>query len=75
MKQDCFYKFKVTKIHPDGSFYFQKKYDTWYYGYFPYKMILREVQQWYKSGADCVELEMITQEQFDKTLPTPFDKK
>ena len=75
MNRDCFYKFKITKDNPNGSYYFQKKVDYWYYGYFSYRMILNEVRDWYKDGADCVELEMITQEQFDHRLPTPFDKK
>jgi hypothetical protein len=34
-------------------------------------MILEEVDQHYKEGADAVELEMITQEEFDAQLPKP----
>ena len=34
-------------------------------------MILKEVDQHYKEGADAVELEMITQEEFDAQLPKP----
>lgn len=75
MDRNCFYKFKVTKLRPNRSYHFQKKHDTWYYGYFTYKMIIKEIWDWYKAGADCVELEMITQQQFDKRMPTPFDKK
>ena len=32
-------------------------------------MILEEVDQHYKEGADAVELEMITQQEFDDLLP------
>ena len=31
-------------------------------------MILEEVDQHYKEGADAVELEMITQKEFDKIM-------
>lgn len=42
------------------------------YGYgLPYKDVLKEVKQFYKDGADAVELEMITKEEFDETLPRP----
>ena len=42
------------------------------YGYgLPWKDVLREVKQFYKDGADAVELEMITKEEFDETLPRP----
>ncbi len=44
-----------------------KKEDVWHYS-LPYKMILEEVNQHYKEGADAVELEMITQEEFDLHL-------
>ena len=42
------------------------------YGYgLPWKDVLQEVEQFYKDGADAVELEMITKEEFDETLPRP----
>jgi hypothetical protein len=34
-------------------------------------MILKEVNQHYEGGADAVELEIITQEEFDDQLPKP----
>ena len=37
----------------------------------PYKMIMKEVKILYKDGADAVEMEMITQEEFDDLLPKP----
>ena len=37
----------------------------------PYKMIMKEVKKLYKDGADAVEMEMITQEEFDDLLPKP----
>ena len=55
------YKCTVTK---------GKKEDVWHYS-LPYKMILKEVNQHYKDGADAVEMEMITQEEFDDQLPKP----
>ena len=34
-------------------------------------MIWKDVKQFYKAGADAVEMEMITQEEFDRLLPKP----
>jgi hypothetical protein len=59
MKRDCFYKVKVTK---DG------KTETYHWGYFPYSMVIQDIKTLYKQGADAVELEMITQKQFDKRI-------
>ena len=59
MKLDCFYKVKVTK---DG------KTETYHWGYFPYSMVMQDVKTLFKQGADAVELEMITQKQFDKRI-------
>ena len=43
------------------------------YGYgLPYKEIIDAVEQHYKNGADAVELEMITEEQFNDRLPKPL---
>ena len=43
------------------------------YGYgLPYKEIIDAVEQHYKDGADAVELEMITEEQFNDRLPKPL---
>ena len=55
----CNYKCTVTK---------GKKEVVWLYS-LPYKMIEEEVDQHYKEGADAVELEMITQKEFDDLLP------
>jgi len=63
VKRDCFYKVKVTQ---DG------KTETYRWGYFPWSMVLKDVKQLYKDGADAVELEMITQKQFDDGLPKPY---
>jgi len=59
MALDCFYKVKVTK---------NNKTEIYHWGYFPYKMVLDDVKQLYKDGADAVELEMITKENFDKRI-------
>ena len=43
------------------------------YGYgLPYKEIIEAVEQHYSDGADAVELEMITNEEFDDRLPKPY---
>ena len=43
------------------------------YGYgLPYKDILEAVEQHYREGADAVELEMITEEEFNDRLPKPY---
>ena len=54
---DCFYKVKVTK---------DKKTETWHWGYYPYSLVLKDINEHYKDGADAVELEMITLKEFDK---------
>jgi hypothetical protein len=59
----CNYKCIVTK---------GKKEVIWHYS-LPYKMIEEEVDQHYKEGADAVELEMITQTEFDDLLPKEED--
>ena len=57
----CYYKCWVTKDNK-----------TIEYGYgLPWKDVLKEVKLFYKNGADAVELEMITKEEFDETLPRP----
>ena len=58
---DSNYKVIITK---------KNKEEVWHYS-MPYKMIMKEVRQLYKDGADAVEMEMITQEEFDDTLPKP----
>ena len=43
------------------------------YGYgLPYKEIMEAVEQHYSDGADAVEMEMITEEQFNDRLPKPY---
>ena len=42
------------------------------YGYgLPWSDVRKEVDKHYKDGADAVELEMITKEEFDDGLPKP----
>ena len=42
------------------------------YGYgLPYKDVIQAVEDHYHDGADAVEMEMITKEQFDDRLPKP----
>jgi len=57
----CYYKCFVTKNNKTEE-----------YGYgLPWKDVLKEVKQHYKDGADAVELEMITKEEFNDRLPKP----
>tara|TARA_B100000989_G_scaffold264719_1_gene217253 strand:- start:196 stop:384 length:189 start_codon:yes stop_codon:yes gene_type:complete len=57
----CYYKCFVTK---HGK--------TQEYGYgLTWSDVRREVDKHYKDGADAVELEIITMEQFNATLPRP----
>ena len=42
------------------------------YGYgLPYKDVIKAVEDHYRDGADAVEMEMITKEQFNDRLPKP----
>ena len=61
MKFDCFYKVKITK----GK---KTKIERW--GYYPYSMVMKDVKELYKEGADAVEFEMITEKQFNNA-PNP----
>lgn len=43
------------------------------YGYgLPYKEIMEAVEQHYSDGADAVEMEMITEDEFNDRLPKPY---
>lgn len=69
MKLD-YYICRVTKCVPESINFFE---DEEEYGYgLPYKDIMKEVKRHYKEGADAVELEMITKEEFDERLPKPY---
>jgi len=59
MKYDCFYKVQVTQ---------NGKTETYHWGYFPYSMVLKDVKELYKEGADAVILEMISKKHFDKRI-------
>ena len=66
----CYYICTVTKAVPDSINFFEESEE---YGYgLPWKDVLKEVQQHYKDGADAVELEMITEEEFNDRLPQPY---
>ena len=58
----CYYICMVTKNNKSEE-----------YGYgLPWKDIQEEVKKHYKDGADAVELEMITEEEFNDRLPKPY---
>ena len=59
MKYDCFYKVRVTQ---------NGKTEIYHWGYFPYSMVLKDMKELYKEGADAVILEMISKKQFDKRI-------
>ena len=71
MKRDCFYKVTVTTCVPDSINMFEDE-EVYHWGYFPWSWVLKDVKQLYRDGADAVELEMITQEEFDARLPKPY---
>ena len=81
MKFDCFYKVTVTTCVPESINFFEDE-EIYYWGYYPYGMVMKDVKELYKEGADAVELEMITQEEFDLHMdleqqiitPEEFDK-
>ena len=56
MKFNCFYEVKIIK---------GKRTRTEKWGYFPYSIVKKDVKELYKEGANAVELEIITQEEFD----------
>ena len=69
MKLD-YYICRVTKCVPESINFFE---DEEEYGYgLPYKDIMKEVKRHYREGADAVELEMITEEEFNERLPKPY---
>jgi len=71
MKFDCFYKVTVTTCVPESINLFEDE-EIWHLGYYPYIEVLKEVEQHYKDGADAVELEIITQEEFDERIQTEY---
>jgi len=58
----CYYKCFVTKAGKTEE-----------YGYgLPWKDVQQEVVKHYNEGAEAVELEMITEEEFNDRLPKPY---
>ena len=64
MKFDCFYKVTVTTCVPKSINLFEDE-EIYYWGYYPYNIVMKDVKELYKEGANAVELEIITQEEFD----------
>jgi hypothetical protein len=58
----CYYRCFVTK---------NGKTDEYGYG-LPWNDVRKEVDKHYKDGAEAVELEMITEEEFNDRLPKPY---
>ena len=58
----CYYRCFVTKNNKTEE-----------YGYgLPWREVVQHVEEHYSDGADAVELEMITEEQFNDRLPKPY---
>ena len=55
------YKVTVTKADKEEVYHYS----------LPYHMIWKDVKKFYKDGADAVEMEVISQEEFDRLLPKP----
>ena len=76
MHQNQKHKRPLTSMSSKLSYYIclvTKNNKTEEYGYgLPYKDIMKAVEEHYKDGADAVELEMITKEEFEDGLPKPF---
>ena len=75
MKRDCFYELTITVEKPiKNDFFLGKKVDKWHIGYFDWKNVLENVNEWYDRGADAVELKIISEKQFLKKLQSGIDK-
>ncbi len=59
MNFNCFYKVRVTQ---------DNKTETVYWGRFPYAQVTKDVEQLYSNGAEAVELEQITEAEFEKAF-------
>ena len=57
MKFDCFYEVKIIR---------GKRTRTEKWGYFPYSMVMKDVKELYKDGANNVILKKITEKEFNK---------
>ena len=51
-----------------GSDHRKEDEEIYHWGYYPYSLVIKEIKELYKEGADAVELEMITQDEFDKII-------
>jgi len=59
MQYDCFYRVTVTQNNIETDHY---------WGRFPYARVIKDVAQLYSDGADAVELEQITAEEFERAF-------
>ena len=66
----CYYICRVTRCVPESINFFEDE-DEYEYC-LPYKKILEEVKRHYEKGADAVELEMITKEEYDDRLSKSY---
>jgi len=64
-----FYRMTVTVELCPYDVFFPEPTTTWHLA-LPYEDVMEKVQWYYDEGADAVELEMITKEQFDRA-PNP----
>jgi len=59
MSDEVFYKIIVTQNNEE---------DILYYGYMFYQTVMEDVELLYEDGADAVEMEMITEQEFNEQL-------
>jgi|TARA_B100002019_G_C20939932_1_gene436318 hypothetical protein len=64
-----YYICRVTKCVPESINFFEDE-EEYVYA-LPYKDIMKEVKRHYREGADAVELEMITKEEYER-LSKPY---
>lgn len=69
-KDTCFYKMTVTVECCPYNGLFPRPEFTWYLA-MPWRDVLSKVKWYYQEGADAVELEMITQEEFENVPDDP----
>lgn len=69
-KNTCFYKMTVTVDCCPYNWTFPRPEFTWYLA-MPWKDVLKKSEWYYEQGADAVELEMITETQFEEAPNDP----
>ena len=53
MKFDCFYKVTVTTCVPESINFFEDE-EIYYWGYYPYNIVMKDVKQHYKDDINTL---------------------